>query len=979
MFSLAAAAPPTATTRARFDMPSNTQNFLSASGNANLLPPGVPLPPGAQFAPTEQTDWSIIESSNANATQTDNALYGMTCVSASDCWAVGSFYNGNNFQSLIERWNGTSWTIVPSPNADPGMNNSLKSVTCVSASDCWAVGSYSSGTMSKTLIERWDGVSWVVVPSPNASAAQQDLLASVTCASASDCWAVGSYFSGGAVDRSQTLIERWNGTSWNIVTSLNTSPAQNNYLTNVTCASASDCWAVGYYASELAYQTLVERWDGISWTIVPSPNAVGIPIGPFDPPVKHNYLNAVTCLSASNCWSVGSAWSSFAEQSLIQHWDGIAWTIVTSPNTSTSQRNVLSSVSCASTSDCLAVGFFVNGTISQTIVERWDGTSWTIAPSLNSSPSQNNYLAAVTCESGSNCWAVGHYRTTGIPADQTLIERWDGNTWTILPSPNVSSATTDNILLDLTCSSATDCWAVGYYANGGINQTLIERWDGTAWTTISSPNVGAARNFLFGVACASADDCWAVGYYWNGSANKALIERWNGSSWTIATAPDPGASSLLYDVTCVSASDCWAVGTYNGRELIERWDGTSWTVVTAPVSNQGVLNDVTCASPSNCWAVGSYRSGSIDQTLIERWNGTSWSVVLSPNSGTQGNVLTGAACASASDCWAVGRYYNGSIWQPVIERWNGSSWTIASSPDTGGGSGGLNVLQSVACVSASNCWAVGSYFPGTESTAQTLIERWDGNSWAIVASPNTGATQPNSLFGVTCVPAADCWAAGYGGLGRLQTLTVRYSPPVPIPTSVVSRKTHGAAGIFDIELPATGNVGIECRSGGGAGAHQLVASFATPVTYTSAAVTSGTATVATTSGSGTNAITIDLTAVANAQTVSVTLFGVTDGSVTGDIPIRMGVLLGDTGASGNVNSSDIGQTKANSGQTTDGHKLPHRRHGQRYHQQQRYRHGEGAIRYGFAIESASRRLIVDDAPGAVIALVAATPASILGG
>ena len=71
----------------------------------------------------------------------------------------------------------------------------------------------------------------------------------------------------------QTLIERWDGTSWAIVSSPNTSTTQNNYLYGVTCASASECWAVGYYFYGSAYQTLIERWDGTSWAIVSSPNA----------------------------------------------------------------------------------------------------------------------------------------------------------------------------------------------------------------------------------------------------------------------------------------------------------------------------------------------------------------------------------------------------------------------------------------------------------------------------------------------------------------------------------------------------------------------------------------------------------------------------------------------------------------------------------------------------------------------------------
>ncbi len=135
------------------------------------------------------------------------------------------------------------------------------------------------------------------------------------------------------------------------------------------------------------------------------------------------------------------------------------------------------------------------------------------------------------------------------------------------------------------------------------------------------------------------------------------------------------------------------------------------------------------------------------------------------------------------------------------------------------------------------------------------------------------------------------------------------------PTSVVSRKTHGSAGFFDILLPLAGGPGIECRTGGASGDHQVVFNFAVPVTFSSASTTAGT--VASTSTMG-NSVLVNLTGVPNAQTITVTLTGVNTGTTTGNVSVPMGVLLGDTTPNGMVNSSDIGLTKSNSGQTTNG-------------------------------------------------------------
>ena len=129
----------------------------------------------------------------------------------------------------------------------------------------------------------------------------------------------------------------------------------------------------------------------------------------------------------------------------------------------------------------------------------------------------------------------------------------------------------------------------------------------------------------------------------------------------------------------------------------------------------------------------------------------------------------------------------------------------------------------------------------------------------------------------------------------------------------VSRKLQGATN-FDMNLPFTGANAIECRSGGANNAYQIVITFGFPVTFNSASITSGTGNLASVNGNGTATVTINLTGVTNAQTLTVTLSGVNYGTTTGDLPIRMRVLIGDTNGNGSVNASDVTQTKAQAGQ-----------------------------------------------------------------
>ncbi len=501
---------------------------------------------------------------------------------------------------------------------------------------------------------------------------------------------------------------------------------------------------------------------------------------------------------------------------------------------------------------------------------------------------RGNLLRAVTCVSASECWAVGTYYTGS--AYQTLIQRWDGTSWAIVASPN-TSLTQSNYLKSVTCATTSDCWAAGYYiAANGVSQTLIERWDGISWAIIVSPSTLPTRNnYLNAVTCVSASDCWAAGFAISSSSSESgtLVERWNGFAWAIVTSPNTSdtESNILNGVTCASGSDCWAVGYHYGvgialLTLIERWNGISWAIVASPNSlpvenaQNNFLQGVTCVSTSNCWAAGYYSTPAIaTRTLVERWDGTSWGLVNSDNTdATHSNYLFGTKCVSGLECWAVGYYYSGGTAQT-----------------------GVN---------------------------QTVIERWDGNSWTIVTSPNSSATQNNTLYDVACASASECWAVGYyvNASGVNQTLTERFAlPPVQL-NAVVSRKTHGSAGDFDIDLPLTGNPGIECRSGGANGNHTLVFSFVNALTSVGGAnVTSGTGSINSSNIDSNDAhkYVVNLTGVTNAQVITVSLTNVQDstGNSSSAISASMGVLIGDTNADRFVNSGDIAQTKSQSGQS----------------------------------------------------------------
>jgi hypothetical protein len=203
--------------------------------------------------------------------------------------------------------------------------------------------------------------------------------------------------------------------------------------------------------------------------------------------------------------------------------------------------------------------------------------------------------------SANDAWAVGYYAVvetdvTGIPRStaQTMVQHWDGTTWSIVPSPNPNrTGTQGSYLLAIAAASANDVWAVGRYAAAiGVNydtpifQTLIEHWDGSAWSVVSSPTPPGQidYNHLLAVSAASANDVWAVGISGIytagfGSIAQTLIEHWDGSAWSVVPNPNPSARDALIGVAAVSAHDVWTTGAWSPI------DGSSTNTLTERYSD----------------------------------------------------------------------------------------------------------------------------------------------------------------------------------------------------------------------------------------------------------------------------------------------------------------------------------------------------------------------------------------------------------
>ncbi len=384
-----------------------------------------------------------------------------------------------------QAWAASMWVIQQSQSPS-STYSSFYGVVTTSPSNAWAVGAFKNHSgLYRTLIEHYDGTAWAEQKSPNVKS-ENNFLYAVNATSASNAWAVGTYWASGS-PHSEARIEHFDGTRWTIQTAQNPDPNENT-LIGVTATSTTSAWAVGHRGccsceigngpasaamavagrgprapSTPSLTTLIEHFDGNSWQVQPS----------VDPGLAENCLNGVDAASASEAWAAGYYRDDpdKGEQSLVEHYDGSRWVQQATPNPGT--REVLYAVSAASPTDVWAVGDYVSG------------------------------------------------------FEKTLIVHYDGTSWTQVPSPNGPSSA--NVLYDVKAISPTEAWAVGAFIKHNVWRTLILHYDGTSWAREQSKNVGTLyANILWAVDATSSANAFTAGDHWinvSGTNAKTLVEH----------------------------------------------------------------------------------------------------------------------------------------------------------------------------------------------------------------------------------------------------------------------------------------------------------------------------------------------------------------------------------------------------------------------------------------------------------------------
>ncbi len=762
---------------------------------------------------------TVPEPAGATASQAS----AVSCVFSTSCIAVGTYTDsGGTKRPLSARWNGSAWTILTTPNVSEAKAGSLYGISCFSTTYCIAVGSYvTAAGVTSNLSLKWNGTTWSVLSTPNPASFSSSVLSAVHCVAKTACTAVGRYVDSGTT---KTLAMQWNETSWTIQPTTDPNGSVSAELSGVSCPSTSVCLAIGSQKNAGGDTLpLGFKWNGKSWgQQVIEADELGALTAP---------LNGISCVSTSACHAAGSIayGATTKERNLAYRWDGGSWALTESggyqrtwdevplsPPTETIDAAEPSDVACVSTT-CIRVGSVKDGSGKYFARAKiWNGSYWTLTPAPpKPSGAKESELVGVACTAANACRAVGSFIDSG-GVKKTLAMVWNGTSWSQATTPNPAGGT-QNQLSAISCTSVSDCRAVGSYVLGGIKKTLAMSWNGTAWSIAASPNLGSSTQ-LNGISCVSTTFCRAVGNWNEGSTTKSLVLGWNGTAWatTVPLHPAEAKSSRLIDVSCPSTTFCLAVGMFvdaSGTQqglAYRSTGGTTWVQAQSALGTPGKgveLKSVACPSAALCRAAGNYLPTTgprksvfatwTENFTLDKWelyyplslkestkaeqagiacvsttsctsvgtdsqengplqeiaysyNGSGWNTIDYPGSSTE---LNDTSCTTADACIAVGKRTSAYGSESRAWRKNGSTWSLMSMPSVAG-----SYLTGVSCSDSTKCTAVGGQ--GT-STSPPLAQRWNGSSWSNQTAPAPGGSPTDISFkSVACPTATLCIAVG---------------------------------------------------------------------------------------------------------------------------------------------------------------------------------------------------------------------------
>ncbi len=648
----------------------------------------------------------------------------VSCVTSTSCTGVGQETTTTGAAMVALELTGSAVAVSTLPVVSGWTGATVASISCASSS-CTAVGSATSAGVTIPIVESLSAGTWTASSPTPPTGSTAAWLANVSCVDATDCTADGFRTDASSVTDPMIAVES-SGT-WSTFASTPPVGVSVDVIAELSCWSATSCDAVGESATGTGI-VLSIAGSAVSYT-----ELTNLAPESFEELTSIRCFAATSCVAVGTTGTGGSIDSAGTSRGVAAVLSGTTWSQRLLANPTGDNDGIANSIACASASSCVTVGTvgLVYGGAAPppstyaAYAAILSGGAWAAdSPSVGGPPQAA--LFGMACPAAGTCLSVGR-SLDAAGLKRPMLETLTSGKWSLKSLPMPPGATSAG-LYAISCPKLGSCVAVGrYVARSGSWLPYVDVLHGGVWKATSVPGKAGYVNVgLFGVSCTSLTWCVAVGAAsMNTSSNPycsvncgqaPVVEQLVGTRWTESTPPSPSQDTnpILSGVSCWAVRACVAVGTYydsgfNGN--VETLVGTKWRWSKAVAPSGGtwaVLDGVSCTSSTRCLLVGDFQvtSTASQYPLVESGPATGpWSPSAPTGTSTPmaAGDFGGIACRGSS-CLAVGT--NGT--SALVGQLAGSTWSTASLSLPGAFTG--EALYDVACPPTGNCQGAGEAF-----------------------------------------------------------------------------------------------------------------------------------------------------------------------------------------------------------------------------------------------------------------------------
>jgi hypothetical protein len=691
------------------------------------------------------------------------AVTSVSCSSAGNCAAAGYYTDGSGDRQafVVGQVNGTWGQAIEVPGTatlNAGGAAEASSVSCSPAGNCAAAGYYTDGSGDRQafVVGQVNGTWGQAIEVPGTAALNADgnaEVTSVSCSSAGNCAAAGQYFAreGGGL---AFVASQVNGAWGQAIQVPGTADLNEGDLpfTSVSCSSAGNCSAAGG-------GFVVSQVNGTWRQAIQVPGIAALNYG------RVTQASSVSCSSAGNC-STGGSYSDGSDPArafAVSQVNGTWGKAIQVPGTAALGVGgyiLANSVSCSSAGNCGAAGGYADrsGNEQAFVVSQVNG-KWAKAieapGTARLNPGGFGAIGSVSCSSAGNCSAVGSFGDSsgyGSVLNLAFVVSQVNGKW-----GKAIQVRGLNDLTSVSCSSPGNCSAAGTY---DIRAYVVSQVKGRWGKAIEVPGIaalgGATEATVNSMSCSSAGNCGAAGWYYAGGAgyHAFVVSQVNGRWGRAIEVRGPGG---LSSVSCSSPGDCSAVGSgFAVSQVKGRWG----KAIEVPGAVTLSLSSVSCSSAGNCSAAG---GGFVVSQVKGRWG----EAIEVPGTAALGALqlwVSSVSCSSAGNCGAVG-YYDASDREQafVVSEVKGRWGRAIEVPGTAAlGAGGGAEASSVSCSPAGTCSAAGDYTDRSGREQAFVVSEVKGRWGEATKVPGTGTLGTDKYATAKVVPA--CQVAAHHGV-----------------------------------------------------------------------------------------------------------------------------------------------------------------------------------------------------------------------